>query len=108
MSGGYRVDPEAIRRFGRTSAERSAKLREIRERLGGGWLPPDTFGRLPESDEIAADYQERHEAAVVNVISAADTMERIGDHAQDLARSYEAAESALSEQMDSMARGLGA
>ncbi|MFJ8042674.1 DUF2563 family protein [Kitasatospora sp. NPDC096147] len=108
MAGGYQVDPEAIRRFGRTSTERSAKLREIRERLGGGWLLPGAFGKLPESDEIATDYQERHEAAVVNLISAADTMDRIGDHAQDLARSYEAVESSLSEQLESVTRGLEA
>ncbi|MER5864732.1 DUF2563 family protein [Kitasatospora sp. NPDC002040] len=108
MSGEYRVDPEAIRRFGRTSATRADQVREIRAQLGGHWLQPGSFGKLPESDEIAADYQERHEAAVVNLISAADTMERIAEHADALARSYENADQAVVENMQAMTKGLGA
>jgi hypothetical protein len=108
MSGEYQVDPEAIRRFGRTSEERSARVREIRGRLGEHRLMPGSFGKLPEADEIARDYEERHEAAVVNLISVADTMGRIAEHSEDLARSYEAAERALSEGMRTMTRELGA
>ncbi|KQV19174.1 MULTISPECIES: hypothetical protein [unclassified Kitasatospora] len=108
MAGEYQVDPEAIRRFGRTSEERSTRVREIRSQLGEHRLPSGAFGKLPEADEIERDYQERHEAAVVNLISVADTMERISGHSEDLARSYEAAERGLAENMQVMARGLGA
>ncbi|GAA0655606.1 hypothetical protein GCM10010193_02520 [Kitasatospora atroaurantiaca] len=108
MSGEYRVDPEALRRFARTSAERSDKLRAIRSELGSHMLAPDAFGKLPESAEIGRHYQERAEAALDNLTSAADTMERINTHSEDLARSYERAEQETADSMRTMMGGLGA
>lgn len=107
MSGGYQVDPEAIRRFGRTSEERAARLREIRGRLGAQQLPADAFGKLPESDEITRDYQERSEAAIENVGAAAESMERLNEYAQGLARSYDGIEQGLSDELTTMAGGTG-
>ncbi|WP_030262374.1 hypothetical protein [Streptomyces sp. NRRL B-24484] len=106
MSGEYRVDPEALRRFARTSADRSEKLRAIRAELGAHRLSPDAFGKLPEAEQTGRDYAERADAAVENLTSAADTMARIDEHAQGVARSYEQAEAETAESLNAIARGL--
>lgn len=106
MSGEYQVAPEAIRRFGRTSEERSARLREIRSQLGSHQLSGGAFGKLPESDEIAQDYLERSEAAITNIGSAAESMERLNEYAEGLARSYQSIEEGLSDELRTMTQGL--
>ncbi|MFD9125428.1 hypothetical protein [Kitasatospora sp. NPDC059571] len=106
MAGEYRVDPEALRRFARTSAARSDRLRAARAALGAQPLGPQAFGRLPEAEETGRHYAERAEAALDNLTSAADTMARIDDHAQGLARSYEQADALTVEALTAVARGL--
>ncbi|GAA4995129.1 hypothetical protein [Kitasatospora paranensis] len=106
MSGEYRVDPEALRRFARTSAARSDRLRAVRADLGAHRLPPQAFGKLPEADETGRHYTERAESALDNLTSAADTMARIDDHARGLAHSYEQAETATQDAFGAIARGL--
>ncbi|MCU7825413.1 type VII secretion target [Kitasatospora sp. DSM 101779] len=106
MSGEYRVDPEALRRFARTSADRSEKLRAIRAELGAHRLSTDAFGKLPEAEQTGRDYAERADAAVENISSAADTMARIDEHVQGVARNYEQAEAATADSLDAIVRGL--
>ncbi|PBC71828.1 hypothetical protein BX265_6441 [Streptomyces sp. TLI_235] len=106
MSGEYRVDPEALRRFARTSADRSEKLRAIRAELGAHQLSAGAFGKLPEAEQTGRDYAERADAAVENLGSAADTMARIDEHVQGVARNYEQAEAATADSLHAIARGL--
>ncbi|MEV8093842.1 hypothetical protein [Kitasatospora sp. NPDC085879] len=106
MSGEYRVDPEALRRFARTSADRSERLRAIRAELGGHRLSPSAFGKLPEAEQTGRDYAERADAAVENLTAAADTMVRIDDHVQGVARNYEQAEAETAAAMSAITRGL--
>ncbi|WP_431677970.1 hypothetical protein [Kitasatospora sp. KL5] len=106
MSGEYRVDPEALRRFARTSADRSEKLRAIRAELGAHQLSVGAFGKLPEAEETGRDYTERADGAVENLTSAADTMARIDEHIQSVARNYEQAEAATADSLNAIVRGL--
>ncbi|AUG76552.1 hypothetical protein CFP65_1669 [Kitasatospora sp. MMS16-BH015] len=107
MTGEYRVDPEALRRFSRGSAERAERLRRIRAELGGHQLPADAFGKLPEAAAVGRDYRERTEAALDNLTSAADTTEQIGEHTERTARTYEQAEQETVEALTAVAAGLG-
>ncbi|MER5640672.1 hypothetical protein ABT095_27455 [Kitasatospora sp. NPDC002227] len=106
MAGEYRVDPEALRRYGRTSADRAERLRQSRAELGGHRLPADAFGKLPEAQEIGQEYQRRTDAALDNLTSAADTMEQIGEHTGQVARSYERAEQETVDALTAVAAGL--
>ncbi|WP_441246699.1 hypothetical protein [Kitasatospora sp. McL0602] len=108
MSGEYCVDPEALRRFARTSADRAERIRAIRSELGSHQLPADAFGRLPESVGVGRDYRERAEGALDQLTAAADTMERIGTHADGLARTYRQAEQDTAEALSAVTAGLGA
>ncbi|KDN86205.1 type VII secretion target [Kitasatospora cheerisanensis] len=107
MAGEFTVDPDALRRFARTSAERAERLRAIRAALGGDQLSPTAFGKLPESDETGRDYVERSEAAIENTGSAADTMDRIAEYADGMAGAYERVDEANQQQMQAIAGGLG-
>ncbi|GAA1187683.1 hypothetical protein F4556_005682 [Kitasatospora gansuensis] len=107
MSGEYQVRPEAIRRFAATAEQRADRLREIRGQLGAHQLSQGSFGRLPESDELYAEYQERAEVGVSNLGTAAESMARLAEHVEGVARNYEGVEEGLSGNLQGMTQGLG-
>lgn len=107
MAGEFRVDPEALRRFARTSADRAERLRALRAELGSHQLSPTAFGKLPEADETGRDYAERSEAAIENAGAAADTMDRIAEYAENMAAAYRRADEATEQNMRVIAGGLG-
>ncbi|MFG2694465.1 type VII secretion target [Kitasatospora sp. NPDC051984] len=107
MAGEFTVDPDALRRFARTSTERAERLRAIRAELGGHQLSPSAFGKLPESDETGRDYVERSEAAIDNAGAASDTMDRIAEYADGMAGAYERTDEGIGRTMQAIAGGLG-
>ncbi|MFE1320484.1 type VII secretion target [Kitasatospora phosalacinea] len=107
MAGEFRVDPDALRRFARTSNERAERLRAIRSELGAHQLSVSAFGKLPEADETGRDYVERSEAAIENAGAAGDTMDRIAEYTEGMAAAYERADEATGQDMRAISAGLG-
>ncbi|BFV57103.1 hypothetical protein KCMC57_up22070 [Kitasatospora sp. CMC57] len=92
---GFRVQPEALRSYGRLIQAQSEQIAQIRSSLASVSLASDDFGKLPNAQNLFQAYEEHAQAEQQNF---ADLIEILGDTAQGLdysASNYESQDSAV-------------
>ncbi|GAU70025.1 hypothetical protein SSP35_16_00200 [Streptomyces sp. NBRC 110611] len=92
MAEQFTAAQEALRKFAKTSEQRAEKLRAIRSSLASHSVHREAFGKLPESDEIAKDYEDRQEHVLEALESLATLEEKIGEAVTDTAQSYQSSD----------------
>ncbi len=71
---GFRVEPEAIDRYGSTVSEHLGRLRQTQSAIGGITVSSEAFGHLPNAQNLAATYQEHASASRRNVQLLAEAL----------------------------------
>lgn len=59
MSAQFEVEPEALRTYAKNVGKEVERIRRIRNKIDGVSLSHGAFGKLPESDELAKDYEKQ-------------------------------------------------
>jgi hypothetical protein len=89
MGQGYDVQSEALRRYGTAADDAAGRIEAIRHRNAGLELTQGTFGRLPESDDLKADYDTQMTESADDLASAAETLRSIADGIRQSADNYD-------------------
>ncbi|OAH09586.1 type VII secretion target [Streptomyces jeddahensis] len=92
MSAQFDVDPQALRTYARNVDKDVERIRRIRNKIDQVTLSPGAFGRLPESDELAKDYEKQRSDSMDDLKDAASTLEAIVDAMRDTANAYDQTE----------------
>ncbi|MFG2892797.1 hypothetical protein [Streptomyces sp. NPDC048248] len=92
MGQGFDVESEALRRYARAVEAATGKIESIRKRNLGLTLDQGTFGKLPESDNLKADYDTQSTESADDLNSAVETLESIAEAMRDSAEAYDANE----------------
>ncbi|RXS65771.1 hypothetical protein EST92_29475 [Streptomyces sp. TM32] len=80
---------EALHKFARSADQRAEKVRSIRSGLASHSVHREAFGKLPESEEISKDYEERQEDTLETLEDIATLQEKISEGVTTTARSYQ-------------------
>ncbi|MPY49024.1 hypothetical protein [Streptomyces acidicola] len=100
MSQGFGVASDALRTYARNTEPDVDRIQRIRNRIQQLELSEGTFGMLPQSDELSADYDTKQQGAVKDLGDAADALQGIVDAARVTADRYDGNE-------DDTAAGFG-
>jgi hypothetical protein len=92
MSHGFDVQSEALRTYARRTESDVARIQQICNRLQQLELSDGDFGKLPESDELKADFDAKQQDAVKDLGDAADVLRYIVDAARATADRYDGSE----------------
>lgn len=92
MSGGFDVEGDALRKYARAVEAAAGRIDGIRSRTQQLELTQGTFGKLPESDNLKADYDTQREESGKDLASAVDTLYAISDALKDSAAAYDGTE----------------
>ncbi|THA25284.1 hypothetical protein E4198_11590 [Streptomyces sp. RKND-216] len=92
MSAQFEVEPEALRTYARNVGKEVERIRRIRNRIDGVTLSPGAFGKLPESDDLATDYEKQRTDGLEDLKDAASTLEDLVDAVKDTAKAYDRTE----------------
>ncbi|MEU9287107.1 hypothetical protein AB0D57_20925 [Streptomyces sp. NPDC048275] len=89
MSQGFGVQNDALRTYARRTEPDVERVQRIRNRIQQLELSAGTFGKLPESDELKADYDAKQQDAIKDLGDAADALQNIVDAARATADRYD-------------------
>ncbi|MEY9994725.1 uncharacterized protein YukE [Streptomyces sp. V4I8] len=92
MSGGFDVEGDALRKYARAVEAAAGRLDTIRSRTQQLELTQETFGRLPQSDDLKADYDTQHKESGNDLTDAVETLHSIADALKDSAAAYDGTE----------------
>lgn len=92
MSAQFEVDPQALRTYAKNVDKEAERIRRIRNKIDQVTLAPGAFGKLPESDELAADYEKQRTESLDDLKDAASALEGIVDAVKDMATAYDRTE----------------
>lgn len=92
MSEQFEVDPQALRTYAKNVVKDVERIRKIRNKVDQVTLSPGAFGKLPESDELAKDYEEQRTQSLEDLKDAANALEDIVDAVKETARAYDQTE----------------
>jgi uncharacterized protein YukE len=92
MSAQFDVDPQALRTYAKNVTKEVERIRRIRNKIDQVTLSPGSFGKLPESDELAKDYEKQRDDSLDDLKEAASTLEGIADAVRETAKAYDQTE----------------
>lgn len=92
MSGDFEVQPEDLRKYAKNIADDVARIRKIRNKIDQVSLAAGSFGKLPESDELAKDYEEQRTNSLKDLKDAATALEDVADAVKATASAYDQTE----------------
>ncbi|MGW7492197.1 hypothetical protein [Streptomyces sp. NPDC054786] len=93
--------------FARSADQRAERVRAIRSSLASHSVHREAFGKLPESEEISTDYEERQEDVLETLEDIATLQEKIGEGVTDTAQSYQDSDDEVVQAMNSVHHGGG-
>ncbi|MGX1851024.1 hypothetical protein [Streptomyces sp. NPDC055299] len=93
--------------FARSADQRAEKVRAIRSGLASHSVHREAFGKLPESDEISTDYEERQKDVLDTLEDIATLQEKISEGVTATARSYQDSDDDVVQAMSSVHHGGG-
>ncbi|OEJ24748.1 hypothetical protein AR457_09740 [Streptomyces agglomeratus] len=97
MSGGFNVDGSALRTYAKNGVEAAAgRIDAIRARTQQLALTQQAFGKLPQSDELKADYDTQRKESRDDLEDAVDTLYAIVDALRESADAYHTTEKKIS------------
>lgn len=85
----FTTDQKALQEFAKTADRRAEKVRAIRSSLASHSVHREAFGKLPESEEISTDYEERQEDVLETLEDIATLQEKISEGVTATAQSYQ-------------------
>ncbi|MCZ9343410.1 hypothetical protein NGM37_37215, partial [Streptomyces sp. TRM76130] len=89
MGQGFDVRSDALRTYARRTEPDVERILRIRNRIRQLELSAGTFGKLPESDELKADYDTKQQDGIKDLGDAADALQQIVDAARSTADRYD-------------------
>lgn len=92
MSGGFNVEGSALRTYAKAVEAAAGRIDGIRARTQQLELTQQTFGRLPQSDELKADYDTQRNESGTDLTDAVETLYAISDALRDSAAAYDGTE----------------
>ncbi|MFE5891716.1 type VII secretion target [Streptomyces sp. NPDC056468] len=92
MSGGFDVEGDALRKYAKAVEAAAGRVDSIRSRTQQLELTQETFGKLPQSDELKADYDTQRKESGNDLTDAVDTLYAIADALKDSAEAYDGTE----------------
>ena len=92
MSGQFDVETQALRTYAKNVGKEAERIRRIRNRIDQVSLSHGAFGKLPESDELASDYEKQRTKSLEDLADAASALEDIADAVRDTAQAYDRTE----------------
>jgi uncharacterized protein YukE len=98
MSQGFDVESKALRAYARGTKSDIERIEKIRSKISQLDLPSGTFGKLPQSDELKSDYDEKQRKSMKDLRDAGDTLEDIIEAIKDTADAYDRNEDAVAEE----------
>ena len=96
MSGGFNVEEGALRAYAAAVDAAAGRIDAIRSRTRQLDLTQQAFGKLPQSDELKADYDQQRQESGSDLDSAVETLNSVADALRDSAGAYDATETANS------------
>ncbi|MEU9111865.1 hypothetical protein AB0D04_08755 [Streptomyces sp. NPDC048483] len=108
MAEQFTAAQEALRAFAKSADQRAEKVRDIRSSLASHAVHREAFGKLPESEEISTDYQERQEDTLETLEDIAKLQEKISEGVTATAQSYQDSDDETVQAMSSVHHGGGA
>lgn len=101
MSGGFNVEASALRTYAKQGADAAAgRIDAIRARTHQLALTQQAFGRLPQSDELKADYDTQRKESRDDLYDAVETLYAIVDALRESADAYRTTEKKNSGGLD--------
>ncbi|GAA2508873.1 hypothetical protein GCM10010406_51680 [Streptomyces thermolineatus] len=97
MGDGYDVSSDALRKYAKAVDAAAKRIEGIRRRTGTLELSQGVFGKLPESDNLKADYDKQTEESQRDLKDAGDALERVADDIREAASSYDETEDTLTQ-----------
>lgn len=92
MSGGFNVEESALRAYAAAVDAAASRIDGIRSRTRHLDLTQETFGRLPQSDELKADYDSQRSESGDDLQGAVETLNSIAEALRGSAEAYDATE----------------
>jgi hypothetical protein len=92
MSGGFDVEGDALRKYAKAVEAAAGRVDSIRARTQQLQLTQETFGKLPQSDELKADYDTQRKESGNDLSDAVDSLYAIADALKDSAAAYDGTE----------------
>ncbi|GGO56485.1 hypothetical protein GCM10012287_50180 [Streptomyces daqingensis] len=92
MSEEFEVEPQALRTYAKNVSKDVERIRRIRNKIDQVTLPTGAFGKLPESSELADDYEKQRKDSLDDLKEAASTLEENVDAVRDTAKAYDQTE----------------
>lgn len=89
MSGGFDVEGDALRKYAKAVEAAAGRVDGIRARTQQLQLTQETFGKLPQSDELKADYDTQRKESGNDLSDAVDSLYAIADALKDSAAAYD-------------------
>ncbi|MFF4701372.1 type VII secretion target [Streptomyces chattanoogensis] len=107
MAEQFTAAQEALRAFAKTADQRADKVRAIRSSLASHSVHREAFGKLPESEEISTDYEERQEDTLETLEDIATLQEKISEGVTATAQSYQDTDDEQIRTLNSVQHGGG-
>lgn len=98
MSQGFDVESKALRAYARGTKPDIERIEKIRSKVSQLDLAAGTFGKLPESDELKSDYDEKRRDSLKDLEGAADALEEIIEAIKETADAYDRNEDAVNDE----------
>lgn len=92
MTGGFNVEQSALRAYAQAVNDAAGRLEGIRTRTQSLELTQQAFGRLPQSDELKADYDSQRKDSGNDLQDAVETLHAMADALKESADAYETTE----------------
>lgn len=92
MSGGFNVEGSALRKYAKAVEAAAGRIDGIRARTQQLELTQQTFGKLPQSDDLKADYDTQRKESGTDLTDAVETLHAIADALRDSADAYDGTE----------------
>lgn len=98
MSPSFEVESQALRTYARGVKPDIERIEKIRSKVQQLDLSAGTFGKLPQSDELKSDYDEKRQQALRDLNDSADALEDIVEAIKDTADAYDRNEYAVEDE----------
>lgn len=107
MAGGLEVHSSALKQYAQLIREQASRLEQVHSTLAGVSVPGGAFGKLPESSDMEAAYEQHASAEVSNTGALPTLLSQIAAGLESNAANYAAAESANVQNAHSVSNGAG-
>ncbi|MFF5253825.1 hypothetical protein ACFY4K_17460 [Streptomyces leeuwenhoekii] len=92
MSGGFKVEQTALHAYAKAVEAAAGRLDAIRVRTQQLELSQQAFGKLPQSDDLKADYDTQRQESENDLKDAVETLNSTAEALRDSADAYEVTE----------------